>query len=194
MSRFIAAVKQIIQEKPIKDFKSFRNEVLPVVKEFRLEKGKEFKENMFSNHAWTDILQKHPELKKIWDSRASFKTPQESDLEITEILNHEEELKFDFIQRNENFMQDSPSTNLTVDFSPYNEVNRMNSYGFLSTENNDQQNQTQRDKLDWNLEQHQDNVETFFFNHSPRLFVKLGFTQDSSPNLLEDLSLYKFPK
>jgi len=119
MPKFIDAVKQIIPKLPVKNFESLRKQVLPVIKELRSERGKGSKENIFSYHVWYDILEEQPELKKIWNSRASFETPQESDLEITEILKHEEESKCDFIQKQENFTRDLPSLNITELFLQY---------------------------------------------------------------------------
>ena len=113
MPKFIDAVKQIIPKLPVKNFESLRDQVLPVIKKLRSERGKEPKENIFSNHFWSYIREKQPELEEIWSSSSQFK-PQEPDSWMTTCLHQEEELKCEFITgKRESFLMNSPSTNIS---------------------------------------------------------------------------------
>ena len=68
LQEFLTALKVILGRMETKSFPQLREKVLPMIKGIREASSKDFSDDAFSKHYWSDFKKKNPEIQTIWRS------------------------------------------------------------------------------------------------------------------------------
>ena len=66
MPEFLEILKEVIGGMKVRSFERLRKIIIPIIGEIHKKSNREFKENIFSKHYWSDFKKKHLEIQEIW--------------------------------------------------------------------------------------------------------------------------------